>query len=60
MKATIKNVQKRQYSAPEVECVTLDCDISLTLDSEPPIGPGWETYTSKDHFSNDPFKTNMG
>lgn len=34
----IKNDVKRPYSEPSVEKVMLDCDISLTLDSQAPWG----------------------
>jgi len=57
MNSTNKTIEKKIYNTPLVECVKLDNEISLQLESEPPIGP----YESKapDHFNNDPFKTNI-
>ncbi len=49
---------KRNYSAPLIELIVLDNEISLTLDSTPPGGPG-ETGYAPEHFNNDPFKTNQ-
>lgn len=46
---------KRYYSSPDIELIQLDNDISLVLDSTPPLGPG-ETYLQVEH-RNDPFNT---
>jgi len=34
------NIQKQVYSAPEIDSIALDNDISLQLASNPPWGPG--------------------
>jgi hypothetical protein len=39
-------ISKRTYCSPQIEQVKLDNGISLVLDSNPPIGPGWETSSS--------------
>jgi hypothetical protein len=50
---------KRAYSRPEIVCVEMDNEISLALESTPPIGPD-EGYTKVQHsFFIDPFKTNF-
>lgn len=50
-------LMKREYSIPKIECVQLDNEISLALESTPPY-PGNETQQLKapDYFNNDPFK----
>lgn len=59
-----QNIQKRTYCTPSVECVKLDNEISLVLESaSPPAAPGFEggiVSKAPEHFNNDPFKTNLG
>jgi len=52
----------RPYQTPDLQCIRLDNDISLALESTTPEAPGSEPWTTKveESFSNDPFKTNMG
>ena len=52
---------KNHYTAPLIERIVLDNEISLTLDSTPPVGPG-EGASNKvpEYFNNDPFKINLG
>ena len=53
------NNEKRTYCPPIIEKVILDKEISLAMESVPPIGP--ETKNSlPEYFNNDPFKTNLG
>jgi len=54
------NTYKPNYSAPKIERIELDNEISLTLDSTPPTGPNELSSAGKapDYFNNDPFKTN--
>jgi len=54
MKSTDKS--KRVYTAPVIEHVKLDNEISLILESDPPIGP-FEGKNAPEYFNNDPFKT---
>lgn len=49
--------EKKAYTAPGVEVIQLDNEISLELNSNPATGPG-ETYHSTSPVS-DPFKGNM-
>ena len=55
-----QNKENRLYVSPLIERVELDNEISLTLDSLPPGGPG-EGASNKipEYFNNDPFKANM-
>jgi hypothetical protein len=47
----------KKYTAPQVELISLDNEISLALESSPPIGPG-ETYNETPDFMRaNPFKT---
>ena len=51
------NTYKQKYKTPKIECIVLDNEISLTLDSTPPIGPGDETVrNTPEYLNNDPFK----
>jgi len=55
---TKNNVTKRTYSSPQIERITLDNEISLTLDSTTPdTEPGHAQ--APEYFNNDPFKSNM-
>ncbi|MCE5174343.1 MAG: hypothetical protein ABFC90_03795 [Bacteroidales bacterium] len=55
------NRHPRPYRTPDLQCIRLDSDISLALESTPEY-PGSEPWIGKaeDSFSNDPFKTNLG
>lgn len=54
---TINNIsQKKIYCIPLIKRVKLDNQISLQLESNPPIGPD-ESFNGVPKFSiNDPFK----
>jgi hypothetical protein len=56
-----QNNKKRLYLSPIIECVELDNEISLVLESAPPAGPGEPGYIGKipDCFNNDPFKSTI-
>ena len=49
-------MEKKKYIAPQIELIELDNEISLALESTPPVGPS-ETYnqmSSPDYFNNSP------
>lgn len=48
---------KLLYTAPVIECIKLDNQISLALESTPPEGPN-EAMLPK-YLNNDPFKQLM-
>lgn len=51
---------KKIYIAPIIGLVLLDKNISLALESEPPIGPDENTNViAPTFFNNDPWKTNL-
>ncbi len=57
MKTKIKKVQKRVYNKPFIETILLDCEISLSLESEvPPVLPNESLLNAPQYFNNDPFK----
>ena len=58
MNTVHKSLEKRTYITPAVECVKLDNEISLALESAPPAGP-FETNASE-YKNGDPFKANVG
>lgn len=65
METRNEKIEKGFYIAPDVACVKLDNEISLILQSEPPIGPGeslgiFGAASTPNYFNNDPFKTNVG
>ena len=53
----MKNNIKREYSSPEIECIQLDKEISLQMESVPPTGPN-EISASNTiiYHNNDPFR----
>ena len=48
-------MEKKQYKTPRIEFIELDNEISLALESAPPVGPS-ETYNSVQN----PFKEELG
>lgn len=54
-------MKKKTYSTPSVECIKLDNEISLQLQSvNPPEGPGDETSSTRpEYMNNDPFKDHL-
>jgi hypothetical protein len=56
----IINKNKRQkYSSPKIEKIEIDKDISLQLESAPPIGPSETKYVQPNNSVN-PFKIDLG
>ena len=55
------NIQeKRVYLKPRIDYVLLDNEISLILESAPPVGPD-ESYNKMPEFMRvDPLKSNFG
>ena len=60
MNANNEKLKKRAYIPPQLVRVTLDSEISLVLESNPPTGPGESLGKAPEYFNNDPFKTNLG
>jgi hypothetical protein len=50
---------KKIYSQPQIECIKLDNEIALALESDPAGGPG-EGYLAPEYFRQEPFKTQLG
>jgi hypothetical protein len=53
------NSNKKSYFAPQLECVKLDNEISLALESTPLDGGDDEVYNAPHNFNNDPLRSNM-
>lgn len=51
--------ENRMYVSPVIELIKLDNEISLALESTPPIGPNEGYMKAPEYMNNDPFKTNM-
>lgn len=60
MKTQTENTPKRIYLSPSISSIKLDHDISLVLESEPPVGPYESNSNAPSYFNNDPFKSNLG
>jgi len=60
MKSIEKITEKRIYKCPSIELIKLDNEISLVLQSEPPLGPGESLSLVPEYFGNDPFRNNLG
>lgn len=64
MRPDSNNTEKRIYNAPQVERIDIDKDVSLQLQSAPPI-PGNEklggflSSNTPEFLNSDPFKGNM-
>jgi hypothetical protein len=52
-----KRMEKKKYIKPRIEIIFLDNEISLSLESSPPVGPG-EVYnrTTPEFFNKNPTK----
>ncbi len=47
------------YTTPRIELISLDNEISLALESAPPVGPGEGLLKTTEYPNNDPYKTNL-
>jgi hypothetical protein len=55
----ITNIKK--YVAPKIEVICLDNEISLALESNPPVGPIESIKLSAhEYFTNNPFDKELG
>jgi len=54
------NKVRLEYHTPLIDCVELDVEISLALESTPPEGPGGSESFAPGYFNNDPFKPCLG
>lgn len=48
-------MEKKKYKTPRIEIIILDNEISLALESTPPVGPDEEYSKVQHNFFNDPF-----
>lgn len=53
-------IEKQKYSTPVVEQITFDNEISLALESTPPVFESKNGMHAPEYFNNDYFKTNIG
>jgi hypothetical protein len=54
-----KIAEKRMYNSPEIELIKLDNEISLALESYPPVGPDESKNYAPEYFDNFSFKENI-
>jgi len=60
MKTLNMITEKCTYMPPVVECIRLDNEISLALESIPATpDSGDEVYNTPEYFNNDPYKGNL-
>jgi len=50
---------RRNYIVPEIAIIRLDNEISLALESVPPVFPGEGYMKAPDYFIRDPFRANL-
>ena len=53
-----KNKQIREYVKPEIGIIKIDNEVSLSLESNPPIGPDEKLLISEQNIA-DPYKQSM-
>lgn len=51
-------MEKKIYSTPRIDLIILDNEISLALESSPPVGPEELSNNLPFNFNNNPFKGN--
>lgn len=49
-------MKKTTYNSPVIEVIKLDYEISLSLESTPPLGPEEESAFHFNYLSNDPYQ----
>lgn len=55
---TQKFPERKTYISPIIECIELDNEISLELQSDAPVGPfELVEYNTPDFISNDPYRS---
>jgi hypothetical protein len=60
MKAKVELYKaKVEYVTPTIEHIKLDNEISLVLESSPPVGPNQGSLRAPEHFNNDPFQNSL-
>ena len=52
----ISIMEKKKYIKPRIEWIPLDNDISLALESSPPVGPSETVINNPEHYNQDSFK----
>lgn len=50
-----QKIEKRNYATPLIEQIKLDNEISLALESTPPLGPWEVSKNAPEYFNNNPF-----
>lgn len=59
MQSKLIKSEKRMYSYPEISCIKLDSEISLALESNPPLGPNEDLVQAKDNNQVSVYKVNI-
>ena len=59
MKITTQTTDKRNYSLPIIEQIMLDHEISLAMESDPPIFETKQNLNTPEYFLNEPFKIDL-
>lgn len=53
-------IERKSYIQPKIECVILDNEISLELQSEPPTYEHFKLSKAPEYFNNNPFDASVG
>jgi len=60
MRTQIENNIRKTYIVPQIEQIRLDNEISLALESDPPIYETSNHSNVPEYLNNDPFRNNIG
>lgn len=60
MNTSLNNAEKREYIAPAILVITLDNEISLQLESTPPVPGDEELSVASEFFNPSPFHMQNG
>lgn len=60
MKTTEQTTEKQMYLYPTIQLIKLDNEISLVLESNPPLGPGEAASLVPEYMKTNPFRDNLG
>jgi hypothetical protein len=54
-----QNSYKQEYITPTIEVIQMDNEISLAMESTPPVYEISKSMNAPEYFKNDPFKINI-
>lgn len=58
--SNMNTTDKQKYNIPQIERIVLDNEISLQLESNPPLGPEEIAIITPEYMNNNPISSNFG